>query len=153
MDVLVLETSTVMEGHLFGQEKSSYPYCHNETTVTDILQFNFSEYDYPGVGGGPWPPPLGPISALKITFCIINMIISILGNCAVIVAVYHNPALRSTINFYLVKMILIRLIRLSNNIYCCKIPHGPCCFAGASEPNLRCYRNGWYRRKRIRPLL
>ena len=87
---------------------SFYPSCENATNVTDILQFNFSEFDYPG-GGGPWPPPLGLISAMKITFCIINMIVSILGNCAVIIAVYHNPALRSTINFYLVNLIFVLL--------------------------------------------
>ena len=80
------------------------PNCRNSTAVTDILQFNFSEYDYPGEGGSPFPQPLNLISALKITFCVINMIISILGNCAVIIAVYHNPALRSTINFYLVSL-------------------------------------------------
>lgn len=75
--------------------------CQNASAaVTDILRFNFSEYDYPGEG--PWPPPLGVVSALKIAFCVINMVVSILGNTAVIIAVYHNPALRSTINFYLV---------------------------------------------------
>lgn len=75
-------------------------FCLNATI--DIFEFNFSEYDYPGDNGGPRPPPLGLVSALKITFCVINMIVSIMGNCAVIIAVYHNPALRSTINFYLV---------------------------------------------------
>ena len=79
------------------------PDCRNATAVTDLLQFNFSKYDYPGAdGNGPFAQPLNVISGLKITFCIINMIISILGNTAVIIAVYHNPALRSTINFYLV---------------------------------------------------
>ena len=103
MDVLILGTTTMIEAEQLGIEASTYPDCSNVSTVTDILHFNFSEYDFPGVAGGPWPPPLDFISALKITFCIINMIISILGNCAVIIAVYHNPALRSTINFYLVK--------------------------------------------------
>ena len=69
----------------------------------DLLEFNFSQYDYPG-SDGPWPPPLDFISGIKITCCIVNMVMSILGNCAVIMAVYHNPALRSTINFYLVNL-------------------------------------------------
>ena len=76
-------------------------FCRN-SSVADIFQFNFSQYDYPGEGGGPWPPPLGVISGLKIAFCVVNMIVSILGNTAVMIAVYHNPVLRSTINFYLV---------------------------------------------------
>ena len=79
-------------------------FCQNaSTTVADILQFNFSGYDYPG-GDGPRSPPLDVISALKIAFCIINMTVSILGNTAVMIAVYHNPALRSNINYYLVSL-------------------------------------------------
>ena len=102
MDVFVFGTMTSeVEAEHLDVVATFYPSCENATAVTDILQFNFSEFDYPG-GGGPWPPPLGLISAMKITFCVINMIVSILGNCAVIIAVYHNPALRSTINFYLV---------------------------------------------------
>lgn len=77
-------------------------FCINSSL--DILQqFNFSEYDYPS-GEGPQWLPLDLVSAVKIAFCIINMLVSVLGNCAVIVAVYHNPALRSTINFYLVNL-------------------------------------------------
>ena len=78
-------------------------FCHKNSSkaVTDILQFNFSEYEYPG-DIGPWPPPLDVVSGLKIAFCVINMISAMLGNTAVIIAVYHNPALRSTINYYLV---------------------------------------------------
>lgn len=107
MDVSVFGTMTSeIEAEHLDVVASFYPSCENATAVTDILQFNFSEFDYPG-GGGPWPPPLGLISAMKITFCVINMIVSILGNCAVIIAVYHNPALRSTINFYLVNGIFI----------------------------------------------
>lgn len=102
--------------HTLDGGGDEYAFCMNGTAaVTDILQFNFSEYDYPGDGGGPWPPPLGIISALKITFCIINMIVSILGNTAVIIAVYHNPALRSTINFYLVGISLINFQVLKLN--------------------------------------
>ena len=91
--------------------------CINSTD--DILQqFNFSEWDYPS-GDGPRSPPLDLTSAAKIVFCTVNMIVSILGNCAVVVAVYHNPALRSTINFYLVNLaaadVLIAL--------CCMWPH------------------------------
>ena len=97
--------------------------CENATSsFTDILQFNFSEYDYPGDGGYGWPPSLDLTSGMKITFCVINMIVSIMGNTAVIIAVYHNPALRSTINFYLVSIenkIRVILIRYSskNMIY------------------------------------
>ncbi|XP_057376357.1 QRFP-like peptide receptor [Daphnia carinata] len=110
-------TSEVDAEHL-SSDALFYPSCENATTVTDISQFNFSEFDYPG-GGGPWPPPLDFISAMKITFCVINMIVSILGNCAVIIAVYHNPALRSTINFYLVNLAVADvLIAL-----CCMWPH------------------------------
>lgn len=94
---------TRTEAEQLDADSASFPSCYN---ATDILQFNFSQYDYPGDGGGPWPPPLGLISALKIIFSVINMIVSILGNCAVIIAVYHNPALRSTINFYLVKTLI-----------------------------------------------
>lgn len=102
MDVSIFGTMTSeVEAEHLDVVATFYPSCENATAVTDILQFNFSEFDYPG-GGGPWSPPLGLISAMKITFCVINMIGSILGNCAVIIAVYHNPALRSTINFYLV---------------------------------------------------
>ena len=94
----------------------SFSPCYN---TTDILEFNFSQYDYPGEEGFPWPPPLGPVSALKIIFCIINIIVSILGNCAVIIAVYHNPALRSTINFYLVSdKYLFKLRRIGKEIEC-----------------------------------
>lgn len=100
MDVSVIGASmTMADGVDFEVDSATFSSCYN---ATDILQFNFSQYDYPGEDGFPWPPPLGAVSALKIIFCIINIIVSILGNCAVIIAVYHNPALRSTINFYLV---------------------------------------------------
>ena len=92
-DVTTAPPSTDPDGSAFCENASA--------AVVDILRFNFSEYDYPGEG--PWPPPLGAMSALKIIFCIVNMVASILGNTAVIIAVYHNPALRSTINFYLVR--------------------------------------------------
>lgn len=98
---------TMIEAEQLDPDSTSFPSCDN---ATDILLFNFSQYDYPGDGGGPWPPPLGLISALKIIFSVINMIVSILGNCAVIIAVYHNPALRSTINFYLVNSFFLFLI-------------------------------------------
>lgn len=109
MSVSIFETmKSGVDADLLSSDALFYPSCENATTVTDISQFNFSEFDYPG-GGGPWPSPLGFISAMKITFCVINMIVSILGNCAVIIAVYHNPALRSTINFYLVNGLLTSL--------------------------------------------
>nr|CAH0109844.1 unnamed protein product [Daphnia galeata] len=119
MDVSIFGTMTSeVEAEHLDVVATFYPSCENATAVTDILQFNFSEFDYPG-GGGPWSPPLGLISAMKITFCVINMIGSILGNCAVIIAVYHNPALRSTINFYLVNLAVAGvLIAL-----CCMWPH------------------------------
>lgn len=102
MDVSVFGASmTMADGVDFEVDSATFSSCYN---ATDILQFNFSQYDYPGEDGFPWPPPLGAVSALKIVFCIINIIVSILGNCAVIIAVYHNPALRSTINFYLVSI-------------------------------------------------
>lgn len=85
-------------------------FCLNSTI--DIFEFNFSEYDYPSDSSGPRLPPLGIVSALKIIFCVINMIVSIMGNCAVIIAVYHNPALRSTINFYLVRCLRIQDLKL-----------------------------------------
>lgn len=104
-----MNVSDVPTGGLLPDVIDGSDLCLNSSAaVTDILQFNFSEYDYPGEDGGPWPASLGLISALKITFCIINMIVSLLGNTAVIVAVYHNPALRSTLNFYLVHDACIR---------------------------------------------
>ena len=118
---------TIMEGfiiddivNVIGTNRSEDELQHEVTfcNATDLLQFNFSEYDYPG-GDGPWPPPLDFISAVKIAICIVNMIMSILGKCAVIVAVYHNPALRSTINYYLVNLAIADvLIAL-----CCMWPH------------------------------
>ncbi len=95
--------TTETAGNLLLPTDFGIEFCRN-STLSDIFQFNFSEYDYPaaaGEGGGFWPLPL--ISALKIVFCVVNMIVSILGNTSVIIAVYHNPVLRSTINFYLVK--------------------------------------------------
>lgn len=85
-------------------EETRNIFCQNTSmAVTDILLFNFSVYDYPSGGDGPQSPPLDFVSAIKIAFCFINMTIAILGNMAVIIAVYHNPALRSTINYYLVR--------------------------------------------------
>ena len=114
---------------------------------TDLLnQFNFSEYDYPG-NDGPGPLPLDYVSAIKISvmfystlkivtleicltkislfylyllkICVINMVMSVLGNGAVVVAVFYNPALRSTINYYLVNLAIADvLIAL-----CCMWPH------------------------------
>ena len=77
MDVSIFGTMTSeVEAEHLDVVATFYPSCENATAVTDILQFNFSEFDYPG-GGGPWSPPLGLISAMKITFCVINMIVSI----------------------------------------------------------------------------
>jgi len=102
MNEIAEEAMEEAGNHLLPNE-TGIDFCRN-ITLTDIFQFNFSEYDHPaGEGGGPWPPHFGLTSALKIVFCVVNMIVSILGNTSVIIAVYHNPVLRSTINFYLVK--------------------------------------------------
>ena len=61
MYVLVLGTTTKIEAEQLGIEASPYPDSSNVSTITDILQFNLSEYDCPGVAGGPWPPPLNCI--------------------------------------------------------------------------------------------
>ena len=82
------------------------------------MDFNFSLYNYPG-DNGPAPQPLDWLSAAKISICVLSIILSILGNCVVVIAVYHNPALRSTINYYLVNLAAADILIAAF----CMLPH------------------------------
>lgn len=75
---------------------------NTECPINDVNLFNFSDYDYPT--STDTFKQLTWRVILKITIYPLMVIFALIGNALVILVVYYNQSMRSTINYYLANL-------------------------------------------------